>query len=95
MLTGCNDSKFPEYPLAHPAFQKVSFAYDTLRNPTTRRAYDARREPLMNPEVSTQCADETLNSVLYGVFCDFMDGDLETIRTFLSESLRFPHCFSP
>lgn len=49
----------------------------------------------MNPEVSTQCADETLNSVLYGVFCDFMDGDLETIRTFLSESLRFPHCFSP
>jgi hypothetical protein len=79
----CHPDKFPEYPLAHPAFQKVSFAYDTLRNPTTRRSYDVRKEPLVNPTFSSQCADDTLNSVLYGVFCDFMDGDLETIRTFL------------
>lgn len=27
--------------------------------------------------------DDTLNAVLYGVFCDFMDGDYEIIRTLL------------
>ena len=31
--------------------------------------------------------DETLNSVLYAVFCEFLDGDFEMIRVLVSEWL--------
>lgn len=36
----------------------------------------------------TARADETLSGVLLGVFCDFMEGDFQMLRTFLRE------CFS-
>lgn len=29
--------------------------------------------------------DETLNGVLYSVFCEFMEGDFEMIRVLISE----------
>lgn len=29
--------------------------------------------------------DETLNGVLYSVFCEFMEGDFEMIRVLVSE----------
>jgi hypothetical protein len=34
-------------------------------------------------------ADETLSGVLLGVFCDFMEGDFQMLRTFLSECSLF------
>ncbi|KAG9014011.1 hypothetical protein FRB94_000208 [Tulasnella sp. JGI-2019a] len=96
----CHPDKFPEYPLATLAFQKVSFAYDTLSQPSSRRSYDRNKAhfpyPYATPTSSSNnaaqsstassraaSADDTLNAVLYGVFCDFMDGDVEMIRTFL------------
>lgn len=33
----------------------------------------------------TARADETLSGVLLGVFCDFMEGDFQMLRTFLRE----------
>ncbi|KAG8879732.1 hypothetical protein FRB97_001478 [Tulasnella sp. 331] len=96
----CHPDKFPEYPLATLAFQKVSFAYDTLSTPSSRRSYDRNKAhfpyPYATPTSSSNnrgqtstassraaSADDTLNAVLYGVFCDFMEGDVEMIRTFL------------
>lgn len=91
----CHPDKFPENPLATLAFQKVSFAYDTLSDPSTRRTYDralssprhGTRRSSSGTEAATRqyhpSPDDTLNAVLYGVFCDFMDGDYEIIRTLL------------
>ncbi|KAG0151111.1 hypothetical protein CROQUDRAFT_72282 [Cronartium quercuum f. sp. fusiforme G11] len=36
----CHPDKLPLYPSCTPAFQKLSFAYETLSKPTTRRLYD-------------------------------------------------------
>jgi hypothetical protein len=39
-----------------------------------------------NPSYTAR-ADETLSGVLLGVFCDFMEGDFQMLRTFLREFL--------
>ena len=89
-------SKFPDTPEATLAFQKVSVAYNVLSTPSSKRLYDA------HPATAAQafscdagspgagaCAEETLRSVVIGVFNDFLDGDLEMFRTLLRE------CFLP
>lgn len=99
-------SKYPSYPLATIAFQKVSFAYDILSKPSSRRMYDLHG---ITPDDSTSGssangpgvnnfthpsytarADETLSGVLLGVFCDFMEGDFQMLRTFLREFFGYP-----
>ncbi|EGN98992.1 hypothetical protein SERLA73DRAFT_73565 [Serpula lacrymans var. lacrymans S7.3] len=82
----CHPDKFPGNPEATHAFQKVSVAYNVLSKPSSKRLYDSR-----SPSSSTSFfaspsdghAEETLKSVILGVFNDFLDGDLEMIRTLL------------
>lgn len=80
-------SKFLGNPDATHAFQKVAVAYDVLSKPSLKRTYDARSsDPTYNVFVSHSSthADETFRSVVIGVFNDFLDGDLEVIKTLLS-----------
>jgi hypothetical protein len=88
-------SKFPSYTPCVVAFQKVSLAYQTLSKPSSRRLYDVSgRSDLaaafneQNGPPSTDASglggDETLNSVLYSVFCEFLDGDFEMIRVLVN-----------
>jgi hypothetical protein len=84
------NSKFPDNPEATYAFQKVSVAYNVLSNPASKRVYDlhpASHEFSCNTTGSTMCAEETLRSVVVGIFNDFLDGDLEMVRTLLRKSL--------
>ena len=82
-------SKFPGNPDATHAFQKVAVAYDVLSKPTLRRLYD-NRSPSSDFDVFATRpmghAEETFKGVILGVFNDFLDGDLEVIRTLLSLS---------
>ena len=81
-------SKFPNNPNATHAFQKVAVAYDVLSKPSSRRIYDARSRSAPYDVFSTQPstpAEETFRGVVLGIFNDFLDGDLEMIRTLLSE----------
>ncbi|GBC44564.2 DnaJ-domain-containing protein [Rhizophagus irregularis DAOM 181602=DAOM 197198] len=78
----CHPDKFPEYPKATEAFQKLSYSYETLNKPSSRRAYDiSGTSELGNVN---GMGDETLHSVLYQLFLEFMDGDFEMIRALVN-----------
>jgi hypothetical protein len=79
-------SKFHGDPTATLAFQKVSVAYNVLSNPVHKKRYD------QNPSMSTNFAsttnmraEETLRGAVLGMFNDFLDGDMEVVRTLLRE----------
>ena len=81
-------SKCPGNPDATHAFQRVSVAYDVLSQPSLKRMYDARpaeeqSDFLRSPPLGY--ADETLKGVLLSIISDFLDGNLEMIRTLLRE----------
>lgn len=82
-------SKFPNNPEATYAFQKVSVAYNVLSDPVSKRAYDlhpAANEFSGNTSGATMGAEETLRTVVIGILNDFLDGDLEMVRTLLRKS---------
>ncbi|KAH9810577.1 hypothetical protein DFH28DRAFT_1131973 [Melampsora americana] len=95
----CHPDKLPLYPPCTPAFQKLSFAYETLSKSNTRRLYDLNGQTSFNQSSErykayrgnsngskneTSSGDETLNSVLHSTFCEFMDGDFEMIRVLIN-----------
>ncbi|KAF5382108.1 hypothetical protein D9615_004236 [Tricholomella constricta] len=82
----CHPDKFPDNPDATYAFQKVAVAYDVLSKPSSRRLYDSRSSSAHFDVFATRPtnhAEETFRGVVLGVFNDFLDGDLEVIRTLL------------
>ncbi|KAJ7650431.1 hypothetical protein FB45DRAFT_887934 [Roridomyces roridus] len=68
------------------AFQKIAVAYSVLSQPNSRRSYDSR-PPSSNYDVFSAHpmghGQETFRSIVMGVLDDFLEGDLEMIRTFL------------
>lgn len=82
----CHPDKFPGVTDATKAFQKVSMAYNVLSQPTLKNNYDSMpQEERRNfdPSRSQPPPEETFRSVLLGAFNDFLDGDLEDVRSFL------------
>ncbi|KAJ7219909.1 DnaJ domain-containing protein [Mycena pura] len=82
----CHPDKFPNNPQATYAFQKIAVAYSVLSEPASRRSYDARPATAKYDVFSshpTGHAQETFRSIVIGVFDDFLEGDLEVIRTLL------------
>ncbi|KAF9973048.1 hypothetical protein BGZ73_003737 [Actinomortierella ambigua] len=77
----CHPDKFPEYPRATEAFQKLSLAYETLSKPNSRFVYDSTGGAAGKSMLG---GDETLQSVLSQVFFEFMDGDFEVIRNMIN-----------
>nr|CAG8643540.1 14099_t:CDS:2 [Entrophospora candida] len=78
----CHPDKFPEYPKATEAFQKLSYAYETLNKSSSRRAYDISGTSDLGSVSGT--GDDTLHGVLYQLFLEFMDGDFEMIRSLVN-----------
>ncbi|KAL0954771.1 hypothetical protein HGRIS_003721 [Hohenbuehelia grisea] len=79
-------SKYPNNTDATFAFQKVSVAYEILSKPTSRHAYDARSPSAPYDYFAarpTAHSEQTFRNVVLGAFNDFLDGDLEVIRTIL------------
>ncbi|KAF9578537.1 hypothetical protein BGW38_005608 [Lunasporangiospora selenospora] len=77
----CHPDKFPEYPRATEAFQKLSLAYETLSKPSSRFVYDSTGGASGK---SMLAGDETLQKVLSQVFFEFMEGDFEVIRNMIN-----------
>ncbi|TFK50056.1 DnaJ-domain-containing protein [Heliocybe sulcata] len=80
----CHPDKFPDNPEATRAFQKVCIAYDVLSKPSSKRVYDSCRSPqdFFNTRPPTY-SEQTFRAVIIGVFNDFLDSDLEMVRTLL------------
>ncbi|CAG8600986.1 7944_t:CDS:2 [Diversispora eburnea] len=78
----CHPDKFPEYPKATEAFQKLAYSYETLNKPSSRHAYDI--SGTIDLDGVNGNGDETLHSVLYQLFLEFMDGDFEKIRSLVN-----------
>ncbi|BGP17496.1 hypothetical protein JCM10213_004408 [Rhodosporidiobolus nylandii] len=79
--------KLPLYPPATTAFQRLSYAYETLSKPGSRRLYDlggGRGYDPGSPTAGPDLGDETLNGVLRGVINEFLNGDFEMIRVFVT-----------
>ncbi|KAI0703822.1 hypothetical protein BC835DRAFT_1480349 [Cytidiella melzeri] len=82
----CHPDKFPGNPEATQAFQKVTVAYDVLGTPSSKRLYDSRPATAVHDFFSARPyahAEETFRGVILGVINDFLEGDLETVRTLL------------
>ena len=91
----CHPDKMPNYAPCVVAFQKVSFAYQTLSKPSSRKMYDVSGRTDFAAAVSQNtsstgydpnglASDETLNGVLYSVFLEFLEGDFEMIRVLIN-----------
>ncbi|KAF8207583.1 DnaJ domain-containing protein [Mycena galopus ATCC 62051] len=82
----CHPDKFPDNPDATYAFQKIAVAYSVLSQPASRRSYDAR-SPFSKYDAfsahPTGHAENTFRSIVMSVFDDFLEGDLEMIRSLL------------
>ncbi|GAA6043376.1 hypothetical protein JCM8097_005290 [Rhodosporidiobolus ruineniae] len=80
--------KLPLYPPSTTAFQRLSYAYETLSKPSSRRIYDLGGGRGYDPATPTagtpDLADETLNGVLWSVVTEFLNGDFEMIRVFVT-----------
>ncbi|KAG0662771.1 hypothetical protein C6P46_003084 [Rhodotorula mucilaginosa] len=80
--------KLPFYAPSTTAFQRLSFAYETLSKPSSRRLYDLRGPREFDPAKPKHgppgAADETLNGVLRNVISEFLSGDFEMIRVFVT-----------
>lgn len=65
----------------------MNVAYDVLSTPASKRVYDARPATAsMHDFFSARPyadAEETFRGVILGVINDFLEGDLETVRTLL------------
>ena len=91
-------SKCPGNPDATHAFQRVSVAYGVLSQPSLKRMYDARPSGDQSDFLhSHPCgyADETLKGVLLNIMNDYLDGNLEMIRTFLRKYTSLALCRHP
>ncbi|GAA5889997.1 hypothetical protein JCM6882_009193 [Rhodosporidiobolus microsporus] len=80
--------KLPLYPPSTTAFQRLSYAYETLSKPSSRRLYDlggGRGYDPGSPSAGpSDLGDETLNGVLRSVINEFLNGDFEMIRVFVT-----------
>ncbi|GAA5824467.1 hypothetical protein JCM10212_003544, partial [Sporobolomyces blumeae] len=86
----CHPDKLPDYPPSTTAFQRLSYAYETLSKPSSRRIYDLggmRSFETGAPGPSSAAegmADKTLNGVLQSVINEFLNGEFEMIRVFVT-----------
>ncbi|EWC45350.1 hypothetical protein DRE_00749 [Drechslerella stenobrocha 248] len=97
----CHPDKSPYHPDSTRAFQRLGFAFEVLKSPSSRRTYDrASRDPknaarftsdrpaFLDGEISFRAAVES-------IFAEFMDGDFTHVRQLLeSLSRSYPNLVS-
>ncbi|CAO3681273.1 unnamed protein product [Umbelopsis vinacea] len=82
----CHPDKFvPPYDKATEAFQRLSLAYETLSDSSSKIIYDISG-PSSRPsfaDAATVDGNETLQALLKQLFVEMMDGEFNTMRSFM------------
>ncbi|KAI9848096.1 MAG: hypothetical protein M1837_001198 [Sclerophora amabilis] len=95
----CHPDKPPCHPHSTSAFQKVGFAFDILKSPSSRRTYDASLRPAffheLTDRLNTLGYERTFHDAVCLLYQEFMNGDFGHIRRAL-ESLnrQYPNLIS-
>ncbi|KAI9821698.1 MAG: hypothetical protein M1827_002279 [Pycnora praestabilis] len=88
------------YFLTHAsAFQKLGFAFDILKSPSSRRTYDRASKPTSSPQYSNRTnflgGDQTFRSAVEAILHEFMTGDFAIVRGWLEAlNARYPNLVS-
>ncbi|TVY18639.1 Chaperone protein dnaJ 39 [Lachnellula arida] len=90
--------KPPFHPLSTSAFQRLGFAFDILKSPSSRRTYDRASKPTSSQlpdKTSFLGGEHTFRSAVEAILQEFMTGDFVIVRRWL-ESLhaQYPHLVS-
>ncbi|KAI9827260.1 MAG: hypothetical protein M1832_005398 [Thelocarpon impressellum] len=98
----CHPDKPPFHPQSTRAFQKLGFAFEILKSPSSRRSYDKalKSAPSSSSSGSSDSSnflggESTFRSAVEAILHEFMTGDFALVRKSL-ESLnkRYPHLMS-
>lgn len=84
VLTSSFLSKFPDNP--KPCRRSKRCRWHVLSQSLSKRIYDSRRSPYNIFSKPASHPKDIFRSVVISVFNDFLDGNLEVIRTLLCES---------
>jgi len=92
--------KPPFHPLSTSAFQRLGFAFEILKTPSTRQTYDATtsRHPqtALPDRTFFLTPSQTFQSAVATILHDFITGDFAITRRYLNTLQRsYPHLLTP
>ncbi|EPS36059.1 hypothetical protein H072_10470 [Dactylellina haptotyla CBS 200.50] len=97
----CHPDKSPYHPDSTSAFQRLGFAFDVLKSPSSRRTYDRASS---DPKIAARFASDrpafldgeiSFRSAVESIFAEFMDGDFAHVRQLLETLHRsYPNLVS-
>ncbi|KAF3938125.1 hypothetical protein ABW19_dt0208925 [Dactylella cylindrospora] len=97
----CHPDKIPFHPDSTSAFQRLGFAFDVLKSPSSRRTYDrASRDPKTAARFTSDRpafldGEISFRSAVESIFAEFMDGDFTHVRQLLETLNRsYPNLVS-
>ncbi|KAK6363513.1 hypothetical protein TWF730_000945 [Orbilia blumenaviensis] len=99
----CHPDKIPYHPDSTSAFQRLGFAFDVLKSPSSRRTYDrASRDPILASKFASDRGpapfldgEISFRSAVESIFAEFMDGDFAHVRQLLETLNRsYPNLVS-
>ncbi|KAK6531220.1 hypothetical protein TWF281_008043 [Arthrobotrys megalospora] len=98
----CHPDKIPYHPDSTSAFQRLGFAFDVLKSPSSRRTYDrASRDPILAARFTSDRpapfldGEISFRSAVESIFAEFMDGDFTHVRQLLETLNRsYPNLVS-
>ncbi|KAK5140046.1 hypothetical protein LTR04_003188 [Oleoguttula sp. CCFEE 6159] len=97
----CHPDKPPFHPDSTSAFQRLAFAYEILKTPSSRQTYDrassrstSSTTASTNPSIGAEHA-YPYRATAQTLLDEFLSGDFGTVRAWLATAhQRYPHWFS-
>ncbi|KAJ6259261.1 hypothetical protein Dda_6160 [Drechslerella dactyloides] len=97
----CHPDKSPYHPDSTRAFQRLGFAFDVLKSPSSRRTYDrASRDPKGAARFNSDRpafidGESSFRAAVESIFAEFMAGDFTHVRQLLETAHRsYPNLVS-
>lgn len=95
----CHPDKVPDHIESTSAFQRLGFAFEILKSPSSRRAYDLALDSTSAAAFASQCGslngERTFRDAVEAVLQEFLNGDFAQVRQKLQTLSRsYPNLMS-